>query len=47
MSMGHWRNATDRGGGGGTEVLGAKPVAVPLCLPQIPHGLGIERGPTR
>jgi hypothetical protein len=40
MSMEHWHNATDRGE---TEVLGTKPVAVPLGSPQIPHGLGRYR----
>jgi hypothetical protein len=35
--------------GGKTEVLEEKPVPVPLCPPQIPHGLtpGIEPGPPR
>jgi hypothetical protein len=28
---------------GKTEVLGEKPVPVPLCLPQIPHGLTQDR----
>jgi hypothetical protein len=28
---------------GKTEVLGEKPVPVPLCLPQIPHGLTRDR----
>jgi hypothetical protein len=31
-----------------TEELGEKPVPVPLCLPQIPHGLTRARtGPPR
>jgi hypothetical protein len=32
-------NDTDRE----TEVLGEKPVPVPLCPPQIPHGLPLAR----
>ena len=28
---------------GKTEVLGEKPVPVPLCTPQIPHGLTQDR----
>jgi hypothetical protein len=28
---------------GKTEVLGEKPVSVPLCPPQIPHGLTRDR----
>jgi hypothetical protein len=28
---------------GKTEVLGEKPVPVPLCPPQIPHGLTLDR----
>jgi len=35
MGMEHWWNGTD----GKTEVLGEKPVTVPLCPPQISHGL--------
>lgn len=32
---------------GETEVLGEKPVAEPLCLPKIPHGLAwdLKRDP--
>jgi hypothetical protein len=28
---------------GKTEVLGEKPVPMPLCPPQIPHGLTLDR----
>jgi len=28
--------------GGKTEVLGEKPVSVPLCTPQISHGLTVD-----
>jgi hypothetical protein len=38
--MQHRWNETDRGK---TEVLGEKPVPVPLCPPQIPHGLTRDR----
>ena len=34
-----WWNVT----GGGTEVLGQKPVRVPLCPTKIPHGLSWDR----
>jgi len=34
--MGHWWNYTDLRK---IEVLGEKPVRVPLCATQIPHGL--------
>jgi hypothetical protein len=37
-----WWNDTDRGK---TEELGGKPVPVPLCPPQCPHGL-IHAGET-
>ena len=26
-----------------TDVLGMKPLTVPICLPQIPHGVGWDR----
>jgi hypothetical protein len=39
FNMGHWWSDTDRK----TEVLGEKPVPVPLCLPQISHGLAWNR----
>jgi hypothetical protein len=32
---------------GENRQLGEKPVTVPLCPPQIPHGPGIEPGPPR
>jgi hypothetical protein len=38
--MEHRWNEIDRGK---TEVLGEKPVPVPLCPPQIPHGLTRDR----
>jgi hypothetical protein len=40
MSTEHWGNDTDRGK---TEVLGEKPIPVPLRLPQISHGLAWYR----
>jgi len=35
MSREYWLKDTDRT----TKLLGEKPVPVPLCPPQIPHGL--------
>ena len=38
MSMEHWRNNSE----GETLVLGEEAVLVPLCPPQIPHGLALD-----
>jgi hypothetical protein len=38
--MEDWWNIINKGK---TEILGEKPVPLPLCLPQIPHGLTWER----
>jgi len=40
MSMDHWKNYNDRDK---TEVLGVKPVPVPLSPPQISYGLSCDR----
>jgi hypothetical protein len=37
--MEHWWNDERK-----TEVLGEKPVPLPLCSPQIPRGLALYRG---
>jgi hypothetical protein len=36
MNMEHWWNNTGRGN---LELLGEKPVVLPLCQAEIPHGL--------
>jgi hypothetical protein len=43
LGMAHWWNDTDRGK---TDVLGEKPVTVPLCPPQISYVLSWDRNRT-